>query len=182
MRHPAHGIILFLSTLLSLTLWTSAWCLDTSAKKAGMGSGPVIINSDKLEADDRAKTITFWGNVTAKRDDFTIDCHKMVVYLKKENRTEKKDEKGSPHIDRIVATGDVKIIRSTGGTATAQKAVYHQNEDKLVLTGEPVVKQGKNFVAGDRITLFLNENRSIVDSPQNGKVKAVIFPKKGDGE
>jgi lipopolysaccharide export system protein LptA len=182
MRHPTHGFILFLFTLLSLILWTPAWSADTSAKTAGMGSGPVTIHSNKLVADDRAKTITFWGDVKAEREDFTIDCQKLVVYLKKENPAAKKEEKGSPHIDRIVATGNVKIIRSTGGTATAQQAVYYQNEEKVVLTGEPVVKQGNDFVAGDRITLFLNEDRSIVDSPQDGKVKAVIFPKKSAGE
>ena len=47
----------------------------------------------------------------------------------------------------------------------------------MVLTGNPVVKQGNDFVEGSTITLFLKEERSIVESSEGGKVRAVIFPK-----
>ncbi|MDZ7699119.1 MAG: lipopolysaccharide transport periplasmic protein LptA [Deltaproteobacteria bacterium] len=182
MKHLLKRAFFCLSAFLCLTSWSPAHSADSEAEPDKMGSGPVVIHSNKLEADDKAKTITFWGDVTAKRDDFAIDCREMVVYLRKKSLQTQEEGKASPRIDRIVATGDVKIVRSAGGTATAQKAVYYQEEEKIVLTGEPIVKQGNDFVAGDRITLFIAEDRSVVDSPQNGKVKAVIFPKEETGK
>ena len=44
------------------------------------------------------------------------------------------------------------------------------------------MKQGEDFVEGDVITLFLKENRSIVESAGDKKVRAVIFPKQEKGK
>lgn len=139
----------------------------------------MVINSKTLEADDRKKQVIFAGDVKAERDDFTVFCQKLVVLYKKDEE-KKKGTEVSASIDKIIATGHVKIIRSEGGVATGEKAIYYQNDEKLVLTGKPMVKQGEDFVEGDVITLFLKEDRSIVESAQDKKVKAVIFPKQGE--
>ncbi len=68
---------------------------------------------------------------------------------------------------------DVRISRPDGGIATAEKAVYNQKDENVVLTGNPVIKQGEALVQGSRITLFLKEGKSVVE----GKAKALIFPK-----
>jgi lipopolysaccharide export system protein LptA len=145
-------------------------------KTQNKSQGPMVIKSKTLEADDKKKRITFEGDVEAKRDDFTVLCNKLVVLYEKSGE-QKKTEEVSASIDRIVATGAVKIIRSEGGVATGEKAVYYQKGEKLVLTGKPVVKQGEDFVEGDVITLYLKEDRSIVESAKDKKVRAVIFPK-----
>jgi lipopolysaccharide export system protein LptA len=54
----------------------------------------------------------------------------------------------------------------------AEKAIFYQNDEKVVLTGNPKVKQENYFVEGSRIILFLKEKRHVVE----GSVKAVIFP------
>jgi lipopolysaccharide export system protein LptA len=140
-------------------------------------SNSMVINSNTLEVDDQKRIVTFKGDVNAKRDDFVIDCQQMLVYY----RTmpgQKGQEESETKIEKIVATGNVRIQRSEGGLATSEKAVYFQNEEKVVLTENPVVKKGKDFVEGDRITIFLKENRSVVESSGNRRVKAIIFPKK----
>jgi lipopolysaccharide export system protein LptA len=138
------------------------------------GSKPMVIKSKTLEVNDKSKLVTFTGSVKATRDDFVIDCDKMVVYY--ENRSDKRPGKGQTRIDKIVATGNVRIDRAKGGTARAAKAVYFQQSEKVVLTGNPVVKKGNDYVEGDRITIFLKENRSIVESSKDKRVKAVIHP------
>ena len=143
--------------------------------------GPMVIKSKTLEADDNKKRVTFEGDVEAKRDDFTVLCRKLVVFYENPSGP-KETEKVSARIDRIVATGTVKIIRAEGGVATGEKAVFYQKDEKLVLTGNPVVKQGEDFVEGDVITLFLKENRSIVESAGDKKVRALIFPKQEKGK
>jgi len=137
---------------------------------------PMVIKSNTLEVNDTLRIVTFTGDVDAKKDDFTILCNKMLVYYQK-TPGQKQGEEGGTQIEKIVASGAVRISRSEGGVATAEEAVYFQPEDKLVLTGHPVVKQGNDFVEGDRITIFLRENRSIVESNKDSKVKATIFPR-----
>ncbi len=137
---------------------------------------PMVIKSNTLEVNDALKIVTFTGEVDAKKDDFTILCSKMLVYYE-QLPGQREGEQGGTKIDKIVASGDVKISRADGGMATAEEAVYYQLDDKLVLTGRPVVKQGNDFVEGDRITIFLKENRSVVESGKDNKVKATIFPR-----
>lgn len=138
-------------------------------------AGQIKISSDKLEIDDKLNLITFTGNVLAKRDTLTIDCQEILLHYKKDN--DKTDsQKASTGIEKIIATGKVKISRSDGSIAMADKAVYYQEIDKLVLTGKPVIQQGNNFVEGKSITLFLKENRSIVEN-----AKAVLYSPTEEG-
>jgi lipopolysaccharide export system protein LptA len=177
---------LILSCALLLALLTSGFSVAESvsplhqAQKAGQG--PMVIHSNTLEADDRKGTVTFTGGVEAKRDDFTVYCNKMVVYYEKAPAKKKGTDEFATQIQKIVATENVKIIRAEGGIATGEKAVYYQQDEKLVLTGKPVVKQKENSVEGDRITLFLKENRSVVEGSSDKKVRAVIFPKQDKGQ
>ena len=68
----------------------------------------------------------------------------------------------------------MKITRPAGGLATAEEAVYFQKDATIVLTGTPQVKQGDDFVEGSKITLFLNEDRSIVEGSDGKQVRAVV--------
>ena len=121
----------------------------------------IHVSADTLEIDNRLNLVTFTGNVHAERDSFTIDCEKMVIHYKKdEGKTASRDT--NTGIERIIATGEVKISRSDGGLAAADTAVYYQDNDELILTGGPVVRQGDDFIEGSSITLFIRENRSIV--------------------
>jgi lipopolysaccharide export system protein LptA len=59
----------------------------------------------------------------------------------------------------------------------SEKAVYYENDEKVVLTGSPVVKQGNDFVEGSKITLYLKEKRSTVEGSEKEKVRAVLHPR-----
>jgi lipopolysaccharide export system protein LptA len=169
----------FLMFLLIVPGFVSPVSCRAEAKKSNdkaAAPGPVVIKSNSLEVDNVKKIVTFTGEVHAKKDDFVVDCQKMLVYYRSSPDEEKKDALAQG-IDRIVATGKVRITRTEGGVATADKAVYYQEGDKLVLTGHPSVQQGKDLVKGDRITIFLKENRSIVESGGKERAQAIIFPK-----
>ncbi|PKN06272.1 MAG: lipopolysaccharide transport periplasmic protein LptA, partial [Deltaproteobacteria bacterium HGW-Deltaproteobacteria-7] len=45
-----------------------------------------------------------------------------------------------------------------------------------VMTGNAVLSEGKNSIKGDRVIVFLNENRGIVESNTQKQVKAIIYP------
>lgn len=151
---------------------------DAEAKKStsDVTPLPIVILSKTLEVDNEKRIVTFQGEVNAKKDDFVVDCQKMLVYYRSSPDKGKKEE-FAQGIDRIVASGQVRVTRKEGGVAIADKAVYYQDDDKLVLTGHPSVQQGKDLVKGERITIFLGENRSIVESTGKERAQAIIFPK-----
>ena len=54
----------------------------------------------------------------------------------------------------------------------------------LVLGGDPVLRDGPNEVTGDRIVVYLDEGRSVVESGGKKRVSAVLYPgsERGLGE
>jgi len=182
MRRINHSLILCCALLLSQAAGFSPAQSEVPLKQdRKVGQGAMVIHSNTLEADDKKGIVVFTGEVDAQRDDFTVYCHKMVVYYEK-SPAKKGSEDFSAQIEKIVASGNVKIVRAEGGIATGENAVYYHQDEKLVLTGKPVVKQNDSSVEGDRITLFLKENRSVVESSSDKKVRAVIFPNQDKGQ
>lgn len=129
-------------------------------------SQPVNITSQQLEADDRAGLFVFKGDVQVQQGDVFIYAQKMTVtYAKGEKR----------QIDKVVAEDDVRIVQ-LNRVATGQRAVFHHQEGRIVLTGAPRVVQGDNAVEGERIIVYLNDYRSVVEGSDNRRVKAVFIP------
>ena len=165
--------IIFLLSLAS----PSAGLSETSKKEVQtVTTASMVIKSHTLEIDNKKRIVEFTGDVDARRDDFIVHCQKMLVYYN-DQTTDKDSGKVNISVDKIIATGKVKITRTNGGLAMAEKAIYYQNEEKVVLTGNPVVKQGNDFVEGSQITLFLKEKRSIVEGSGKKRVKAVLSPR-----
>ena len=145
---------------------------DTAGKK---GTGPIEIRSNTFEGDNKQHRVTFAGNVQAKMGGFTVSCQTLLVYYKSETGEKDPGNSGFSY-DKVIATGKVRIDHSDGGFATAEKVVYYQNEDKMVLTGKPIIKQENNFLEGTTITLFLKEKRSVVEGSGKKRIRAVLFP------
>jgi len=153
---------------------------------AGGSKHPVVVTSDTLEADNKGKTATFSGTVVAKqlqeKDTLYIYCDKLIVYYTDDTgkktgaapKGEKKEPTGQQSkIDKIIATGQVKIVQGED-VATGDTATFYNAEQKIVLTGSPKVWQGKNLVKGEEITVWIKENRSQVTSKGSNRVQAVI--------
>ncbi|MEC4680912.1 MAG: hypothetical protein VST67_09480, partial [Nitrospirota bacterium] len=56
----------------------------------------------------------------------------------------------------------VKIV-SGESRAICQHALYDKQAEKIILRGSPVVCQGGTRISGLKMTMFLKENRSIVE-------------------
>jgi lipopolysaccharide export system protein LptA len=168
---------IFLIIFLSFMLPAAGLPEEDSQNEAGkVDAGAMVIKSQSLEVDNMRKIVVFTGQVDARRDDLIINCQKMLVYYNRQP-TSRGSGNADVKIDKIVATGKVKISRPDGGLAMAEKAIYYENDEKVVLTGKPVVKQGNDFVEGSKITLYLREERSVVEGSEDKKVRAVLHPK-----
>ncbi len=148
---------------------------DTKKSGPGMGFGgfgltssraPVDITSDTLEANNKQSTVIFKGNVVAKQEDVTVFTNVMTVYYDSETKK----------VKEIVATGNVKIVQ-LDKRATSQRATFYQNENKVVLEGDAVLRDGDNVVRGERVVHFADEDKTVVEGTKGGgRVSTRITP------
>jgi len=134
---------------------------------------PIVVKSNSLEVDNKKRVVIFTGNVDARQNDLVILCEKMFVHYSG-TMTNDPSQKTDLKMEKIIAKGGVRISRPGGGLATAEEAVYYHHDEKVILTGNPSVKQGEDFVEGYRITLYLREDRSTVEGSDGKPVRAVI--------
>src|SRR5205807_6767150 len=134
---------------------------------------PVTVDADKMERFGKEGLVVFTGNVVARQNNSVQYADRMEVYL---------DESGD-RIVRTVSTGAVRIITRDCRTGTARRAEYYDLEQRVVLLGNARVWQDENVVSGDTITIFLSQDRSVVQGGRQERVKAVFFPRdeKKDG-
>lgn len=117
---------------------------------------PIAITSHSMNADKLGDKVTFTGNVVLKKEGMTLSSDSMVVFY----------DAGSKSVREIEAHGNV-VVRKEGREAHSSKASYFNREEKIVLTGDARINENENQIGGEKITLFLNDDRSIVEG---GKV------------
>jgi lipopolysaccharide transport protein LptA len=105
----------------------------------------IKITSISLKLDMKGSKVTFNGDVKleglkVEGDDITMSCQKLELYLK---NTGKDTSIKSNDIDKIIATESIEIKRSDGSYATAEKAEYTKESEKISLTGNPYFTDGK---------------------------------------
>jgi lipopolysaccharide export system protein LptA len=126
---------------------------------------PIDIVSDTVEANQKENTVTFKGNVVAKQEDTTLHANMLVIRYEAETKK----------LREIMAIGNVKIVQ-LDRRATGQKATFYQDENKVVLDGDAVVREGENEVRGERVIFYVNEERSVVEGGKGRRVKTRITP------
>lgn len=142
------------SVLLSVSLFLAA-APEGAAQEHGKRE-PIVITSDSMKAAKLDDRVEFSGNVTLKKEGMTLSSDTVAVLY--DGRT-----KG---IREIEAQGNV-VVRKEGRVAHANRAQYYSREEKIVLTGDARIIENENELGGDRITLFMRDDRSIVEG---GKV------------
>ncbi len=149
----------------------------TGSQENGGEKTAIRITADRLESDLKMKCVEFTGNVVATEDGVVITADRMKVFYKPGGD----QSVGSDMIHKIVAEGKVKIVfDGETKTAVADKVVYLADQKVLELSGgDPRVWSGKNMVRGEKITLFQNESRSLVEGADGDQVEAMLYGKEG---
>ena len=146
---------------------TAPAAADRRAQAKNDRTQPVTVDADKMERFGKEGLVVFTGNVVARQNNSVQYADRMEVYL---------DERGD-RIVRTVSTGAVRIITRDCRTGTARRAEYHDLDQRVVLLGDARVWQADNVVSGETITIFLSQDRSVVQGGRQDRVKAVFFPK-----
>lgn len=158
------------------------------AKESTADAAPTTITSRTMTVSNQDNTAIFDGAVVLTRGPLVVHSDHMVVsFHPSRNGAENKGSAvaGKPKnsapankpdlsardatptvsdrsIRMVEATGHVKIEKEDG-RATCQKAIYYEEQKKIILTGEPVAWQKGTRVSGKRIIMFIEEDRSVVE-------------------
>jgi lipopolysaccharide export system protein LptA len=182
--------------LLLLNILTFTTASQGRAEETGPPRGAVdqavstTITAKKMTVKNQDSQAVFEGAVVLTRGSLIVYSDRMVVLFKPQESADGEDRhsrdatkgaspsKGSDvmptvsnrALNRIEATGRVKIEKESG-TATCEKAVFYQSEEKLVLTGNPVAWDKGTRVSGKQITMFLAEDRSVVEGGSHVRIE-----------
>lgn len=130
---------------------------------------PIHVTSDELEFDYEANRVVYRGTVNVVQGDIAIDCKELVINLARAG------ERDDLQLQEVVAIGDV-VITQGQRKATGGRAVFDQVKRHVTLLENPMLRDGPNEVAGERIVVYLDENRSVVESSPKKRVSAILYP------
>ena len=148
------------------------------------------ITAKKMTVKNQDSQAVFEGAVVMTRGSLVVYSDHMVVTFRAQDSAASDNLKGpedvkdaapskepgtvpavsNRSINKIEATGRVKIEKDSG-SATCAKAVYYQEGDKIVLTGDPVAWDKGTRVSGRQITMFLAEDRSVVEGGSHVRIE-----------
>jgi lipopolysaccharide export system protein LptA len=158
---------------------------------------PTTITSKKMTVRNQDSQAVFEGMVVLTRGPLVVHSDKMVVsFHSRKQDLNQPSSNGANHeeptrnlsstkgssatstisnrsVHRIEATADARPVKIEyeNGNATCQKAVYFIDGDKVVLTGEPVAWERGTRVSGKQITIFLAEERSVVEGGSHLRIE-----------
>lgn len=154
----------------------------------GSGKEPIQIKADTLEFDYKGSLITYRGNVQVAQGDVTLESDRLAISydpaaVRREGQGAKgvgSPSRGADRVKQIIAEGNVRI-RQGERLAEGRRAVFDQTKQTIVLSDGAVLHDGPNQVAGERIVVYLQEQRSVVESGSSSRVTAVLYPGQGEG-
>jgi lipopolysaccharide export system protein LptA len=190
---PARIIAVVILVLVAFTANTMATTPSSSGKttpKSSQGktkskSGPsksdedqIHVSADALISDRNANYAEFQGNVVTTQKGSVMHSDRLkIFYTQDPNKKSSNDAKKQGSIDKIIATGHVKIVMGDK-TAWADKAVYTKSDDSILLSGgNPKILSGKSYLSGETIRVNRKTEEVFVNAVE-GSFPAENKPKK----
>ena len=135
-------------------------------------NAPITINSDSFQADLNGKTGTWNGNVVVVQGDVKLRSNQVRVSTV------------NGKADKVFATGNVVVDSPASGTATGDNGVYSVGPRMVVMTGNVVLKKGKDVMRGTQMTVNIATGQMVLGggvkgqagTPGSSRVQAVFTP------
>lgn len=123
---------------------------------------PVEVVAERLSVDQKTGQAVYSGDVVIGQGDMRLAAdHVTVIY----------STQGAQRIDALKAVGHVTLVNGPDA-AEADQADYRIAEGVIVMTGDVIVTQGGNVLAGERVQVDLATGRADV----SGRVRSVFRP------
>jgi len=133
-------------------------------------NAPINISSDSFQADLNAKTGTYSGNVLITQGDMKLRAN--TVKLSTINSK----------LDKVFATGNVVVDSPKSGIATGDNGIYSVGPRTVLMTGNVVLKKGKDVMRGAQLTVNLATGQAVLGGgartpgASGGRVQGVFIP------
>ncbi len=133
-------------------------------------NAPIDISSDTFQADLNGKSGTWTGNVIVIQGDMKLRAN--TVHMTTVNGK----------ADKVMANGNVVVDSPRSGTATGDNGVYSVVPRTVLLTGNVVLKKGKDVMRGSQLTVNLVTGQAVLGGGVKGqtqnssRVQAVFTP------
>lgn len=158
-------------------------------------TAPIDISSRSLEFFLEEKRVRYHNQVVATQGDVKLTCNLLTVIYEEldEQNSAKKSPTPSPatanassaaslssrqRLKEVIAEGDVKLT-TENGYATGEKLVFNESKRTVTLSGNAVLHEGMNQVSGDRVIVYLDEKRSVVEGRAHMRLIPQSETKKG---
>ena len=123
---------------------------------------PIEILADTMEWNKQLGQAIAIGNAKAIQGESIIKADKIIAVL---------DKTDNQKITKLLASGNVKFLKDAQ-LATGDKAIYHLDQDKVIITGNVKLERDNNTVRGEKLIIdFLTGLSKIEGSKSNQKVK-----------
>ncbi len=154
----------FMPVILSLALTTSAALAQATT---GFGSAqdtglPVEVTAERLSVDQKTGKATFSGKVLVGQGDMRLAADSVTVTYA---------AGGQQRISALLAEGNVTMV-SGPDAAEAHAATYDVESGNVVLTGDVLLTQSGNVLAGEKVTIDLATGTANA----SGRVRSVLQP------
>jgi lipopolysaccharide export system protein LptA len=191
-------IWLLLLNLFPLGVASLSESADAALPKSSVDQAvSTTITAKKMTVKNQDSQAVFEGAVVLTRGSLVVYSDRMVVMFRAQDQAISDNPKGleavknaapskgpdampavsNRSVNKIEATGRVKIEKDSG-SATCEKAIYYHDGDKIVLTGDPVAWDKGTRVSGKQITMFLGEDRSVVEGGSHVRIESDGGPTK----
>jgi lipopolysaccharide export system protein LptA len=164
--------LVFLAAFAAGAVLTSGLRAAPAAKPAPArdNKAPIDISSDSFQADLNGKTGTWSGNVVLVQGDMKLRANSVRVTTVNGNA------------DKVTASGNVVVDSPKSGTATGDNGIYSVGPRTVVMTGNVVLKKGKDVMRGVQLTVNLTTGQAVLgggvrtQGTTGGRVQGVFTP------
>ncbi|MDF1620464.1 lipopolysaccharide transport periplasmic protein LptA [Pseudothioclava nitratireducens] len=125
-------------------------------------SQPVEVTADSLAVNQETGVATFSGNVLIGQGSMRLQAATVLVEYGQGDQSK---------INRLLASGGVTLV-SEAEAAEAREAVYDVVKGTVVLTGDVLLTQGSNVMAGQKLSVDLRSGTGQMD----GRVRTILQP------
>lgn len=127
---------------------------------------PIQVAADVFEFDYKQRILRYRGRVEARQGELVVESDEMVLSL---------NDSESFALREVRARGHVRLQQGER-SAKAEEAVFDQQKRVATLLGDVELRDGSNEIRGERVTIYLNENRTIIEGGPRERVRAVLYP------
>ncbi len=126
-------------------------------------AGALHIESRHMLLDHKKSQVKFTGQVLLTRDDFRLQCDKLIAHYRE----------GHQQLEKAEAYGHIRMRRGNA-YGESDEAMLDQIKGTLTLTGHAFIEQNGSRIEGKTITHQINRQQTTVTTGKHGRTRMIL--------